>query len=250
MSKHTAIRRSTLVSSIAMLLVAVMALSGATYAWFSSSNSANATGLKMTATSASGLYIAEDTDKSNTDPSQIAASAYSSTITWSEIANPFVPVSGTATGGTGATFVKTITDKNDGTYNNATIDAATYGTDYIVKKVWVKADTTDSISVKIVPTVTGNVKGYERVAISTQETINTPTIFGAEGEAGYFPLLSGGQSESSVTPTKYSDGVTITGTFDTAKLVYIFVWFEGQDTDCKNLNSGADMEVSINFTKI
>ena len=40
-------RKKALVSSIAMLLVAVVALGGATYAWFSTNQTATATGVSL-----------------------------------------------------------------------------------------------------------------------------------------------------------------------------------------------------------
>ena len=52
-------RKSSLISSIALLLVAIVALSGATFAWFSTNNTATAGQLDMTATAASGLFIVE-----------------------------------------------------------------------------------------------------------------------------------------------------------------------------------------------
>ncbi len=50
-------RKRLLVSSVAMLLVAMLALGTATYAWFTTNPNANASGLKLKATASKGLLI-------------------------------------------------------------------------------------------------------------------------------------------------------------------------------------------------
>lgn len=50
-------RKRALISSVAMLLVAMIALGTATFAWFTSDPTAKATGLKMKTTAATGLVI-------------------------------------------------------------------------------------------------------------------------------------------------------------------------------------------------
>ena len=55
--KTKSTRKRLLVSSVAMLLVAMLALGTATYAWFTSDPTANADGLKVKATAATGLLI-------------------------------------------------------------------------------------------------------------------------------------------------------------------------------------------------
>ena len=55
-------RRRVLISSIAMLLVALVALSTATFAWFTSDPTAQASGLKVKATAATGLVIKSATE--------------------------------------------------------------------------------------------------------------------------------------------------------------------------------------------
>lgn len=53
----TSSRKRLLVSSVAMLLVAMLALGTATYAWFTSNKSVTADGMKVKASSAKGLQI-------------------------------------------------------------------------------------------------------------------------------------------------------------------------------------------------
>lgn len=51
-------RKKALVSSIAMLLVAVVALGGATYAWFSTNTAATATGVNIASSQSTSLLVA------------------------------------------------------------------------------------------------------------------------------------------------------------------------------------------------
>lgn len=253
MSKHTAIRRSTLVSSIAMLLVAVMALSGATYAWFSSNDSASAGKLDLTATTASGLYIVEDINMAN---AQAPTSGYTSKIVWSDPEDATKPlsitnmkaVSGKPTGNASSAFYTTTTDRADGVYNNDTdnypISNAQAGTDYIVKKIWVKADTAGNQNLTILPVVTGG-KGYERVAIAPAG--EDATIF-AETAETYAQFGQAGPIDgSSVSTVAYTTGATYNKDYSVGQCFYVFIWFEGQDTQCTNINSGSNFSVELSF---
>lgn len=57
MKTHLLTKKRALISSVAMLLVAIIALGTATFAWFTSRPDANATGLTIKATAANGLVI-------------------------------------------------------------------------------------------------------------------------------------------------------------------------------------------------
>lgn len=237
--KHSTFRKSSLISSVALLLVAIVALSGATFAWFSTNNTAQAGTVEMTATSASGLFIVEDTDLANvTAPTD----GWSSKITWTDDVENMPAVSGTLNGTT--SFFKTSTDNADGSWNGTDeIQSAVANTDYIVKKIWVKADTTEEVTLSITPTVGGTTKGYERVAIVDGD--GNATIMDNAGET-YDAFKDQTGAEESVEAKAYG-AVTVTDTFDTAKVYYVYCWFEGQDAQCKNVNSGANMTVDLAF---
>lgn len=55
-------KKKALVSSVAMLSVATLALGSATYAWFTSNPNASASGLQLKTTASTGLVIKTDTD--------------------------------------------------------------------------------------------------------------------------------------------------------------------------------------------
>ena len=60
--KNTTFRKKALLSSVAMLLVALVALGSATFAWFAANPNADASGLSMKTTAATGLVIKTDSD--------------------------------------------------------------------------------------------------------------------------------------------------------------------------------------------
>lgn len=242
--KHSTFRKSSLISSVALLLVAIVALSGATFAWFSTKTTAEAGTIEMTAQSASGLYIVNDDTLASVDA---PATGWSSKITWSDDAAGMPAVSGDPA--TDA-FFKTSTDNADGTWNGIdSISPADVNKDYIVKKIWVKADTTDEVTLQIDPTVVagenGAMKGYERIAIVTPA--GTTVMDNAGNTVEAFIDQNGATKEvaSSVfAPVKY------TGTLDEPQAFYVYMWFEGQDADCYNLNAGANFKLDLGFALV
>lgn len=67
MKTHLLTKKRALISSVAMLLVAMIALGTATFAWFTSNPTASASGLKIKATAKKGLVIQTSSHK-NFDP--------------------------------------------------------------------------------------------------------------------------------------------------------------------------------------
>ncbi|WP_316608095.1 hypothetical protein [uncultured Ruminococcus sp.] len=59
---NTKFRKRALLSSVAMLLVALVALGSATFAWFAANPDAEAHGISMKTTAAAGLVVKTDTD--------------------------------------------------------------------------------------------------------------------------------------------------------------------------------------------
>ena len=245
--KHSTFRKSSLISSIALLLVAIVALGGATFAWFSNKTTASAGTLEMTATSGSGLYIVE----SALNVTEAPATGWSSTVKWAELEGALPAVSGLAT--SESVFFKTATDNADGSWNDAKDDEGNYlypintavaNTDFVAKKIWVKADASGTQELSITVTVGGENKGYERVAIIDPD--NNVTILDNAGEA-YDALTSQTGGTSEVTPVTYDTGVTYSGDLSTAKAFKVLVWFEGQDAQCYNKNGSANLTLDLGF---
>lgn len=60
--KNTTFRKKALLSSVAMLLVALVALGSATFAWFAANPNASASGLDLKTTASTGLVVRTDSD--------------------------------------------------------------------------------------------------------------------------------------------------------------------------------------------
>ena len=131
--KRSTFRKSSLISSVALLLVAIVALSGATFAWFTTGTTTQATGVKLTAQSVSGLYIIED--DASTLPGEDAG--WPGPIQFSGAELTLNPVSGDFSNPGAPKFVTTTTDNADGTYNGAEIEGAVAGKDYFATSIWV-----------------------------------------------------------------------------------------------------------------
>lgn len=251
--KRSTFRKSSLISSVALLLVAIVALSGATFAWFTTGTQTQATGVNLTASSASGLYIVESS--SSTLPDENAGWTGSIAFTDATLA-AVAPVSADFSDPGSPTFVTTSTSNADGTYDGvATISGATAGVQYIAKSIWVKGDGTEATETLLAKLALGSAGyGYNRYAVV--DVTGTATLVGggvlgnaAETKA-CAPLLSNG-----TTGTAYQ----AVGAFTTNTNVktdwnpsagahfMIYCWFEGQDADCKPALSGAELSLGIYF---
>ena len=271
MSKHTAIRRSTLVSSIAMLLVAVMALSGATYAWFSSGNTADAQGIALTATTASGLYIVNDSTHTSSSTYTAPETGWVNSIDFdadADTANTsFNPVS-TSWQTFKPTFYTAKSVSDTGVHDGTITQVNQSANNYLVYRFFVKGDAQNqnlNCTVNLTARKDANgdplgngLKGYERVALvnatdaPTDLTLGTNAwIFATGKESGYsYDGLSGTSGSTvSIAPLAANTSFVIDSDYDgEATCFYLYVWFEGQDETCKNANAAASFNVSVDFS--
>ncbi len=223
-------RKSSLISSVALLLVAIVALSGATFAWFSSKSEATATGINATTTQGSNLVISDAIDTNWTQ---------SLTLT---VADELAP----------ATTNDLATWKSADAAEFDDQKAATWkdGGDYIQQTIYAKYDATSGThDLKLTVTPTGDLgdKSYYRVAvqpITAQNLSNTTT------EATYFFATDADYADDTVvTYSAQQFGQINLGTID-AGAVYgynVFVWFEGEDLDCKDTNAKNDIDLTLAF---
>ncbi len=271
--KHSTFRKSSLISSVALLLVAIVALSGATFAWFSSNDSTKASGIQMTASAASGLYIAKTNAASLAD---IAASDWKGSINFGHTLGEARPTSPNFATITNASFITTKTDNADGSYDGAAGMDATVNDDYVAEHFWVKGDATTTATLEATISITGtNVRGYERVGLydvtnnawvggGVLNSTGTMTVVDAEGNTStvstYKPLVYNTTTTDDTTDLAEGNAITLkaAGKKTVAenwvaadgRHFLVYVWFEGQDTACRNELSGADFTVSISFKAI
>lgn len=256
MKKSTSLRKSALITSVIMLLVAVTALSGATYAWFSSEPAATTNEITMTTTAIRGLYLAE----SNLDDVK-PQTEYSSFLNWKAPSGSFAPVSSPFQGN--ADFYTTSSKLPDGTYEKGTpIEKAvpfTYSApdaangSYFARKIWLKGDVPAGETRTIVADFKQDGQAtYHRIAIvdiNAAGTLDAKDIklIGSNDES-YYALGANGVTTVQLKPSTDKLNVnmgTITG--DEVKEFWVFFYFEGQDKTCTTANSGKSATAGITF---
>lgn len=261
--KNTKMRKKMLLSSIAMLMVATVSLGSATYAWFTSSTSATASGINVTTTKTSSLQISSK------------AQTWGSTVTYNETKTlyPASTSNFTVWKQTEATSTTDGTAKSDAPITDATnVDGGNQY--YVAEMLNIKnaAETgganVGNISVKV-QVGNGAGKDYVRFALvpvttkPTAGTIGTPSP--ASGKSGVDYIFADAATEynainatgdafdAAVTPKVFSTaegGSDIAAAMDLTDVVLtpqqelyynLYVWFEGQDPECKDANAGKNV---------
>ncbi len=238
---NTKFRKRALLSSVAMLLVALVALGSATFAWFTSSTTAEANGLAISTTKSSELKVA----KLNFQ--------FADAVTYDDEAASYVPASSkdgtnwfTSVAATKAEYT------SNGTYASATGAAkanAVYDEMLNIKNVGGKA-TNATI------TITGTIESsFARLAVvpcaTAQSAANSaPAITEENFKANIYAKSaadtwkpydgSTGPVSDNYTIKAVPGGATIdVGSIEpnTVKSYRILVWFEGEDSDCYDLTT-------------
>ncbi len=235
----TTSRKRLLISSVAMLLVAMLALGTATFAWFTQDTRSYADQINARTSKVSSLVLSKK-DRTN----------------WqSHIQYGVDRIMYPASSSNGSDwFFANASDAASGAVDNASIkDAKAPGTttaDYVfINELNIKnAGAVKVKDVKITFTLQGENSDYARVALvpigvdgsanTTDGTFGTGTVYGKKATP-YQPISSlAGDLGASITPsTKYEVNVPDLDV-DQATYYALYVWFEGQDVDCKDANSG------------
>ena len=235
----TTSRKRLLISSVAMLLVAMLALGTATFAWFTQDTRSYADKINVRTSKVSSLVLSKS-DRTN----------WQSHIEY-DVDRIMFPAS--SSNGS-KWFYATASDALSGAVDNASIkDAQAPGTttaDYVFNyELNIKnAGAVKVTDVKIKFNLQGENSDYARVALvpigvdgsatTTDGTFGTGTVYGKKATP-YQPISSlAGDLGASITPsTTYEVSVP---DLDVDKAAYyaLYVWFEGQDVDCKDANSG------------
>lgn len=271
-------RKKALMSSLAMLLVAVVALSSATYAWFTNSQKASISTIEVKAAAASGLQIsatgATGTWGTNLDPTGTVPSAF--------IPSSSVDTTSFFSGGIGDDGTLTATD-----VTLAGDTESTVGSQYMKNVFYLKTDAESSV-LKFdqlnVTTGTKNLSESVRFALVYQGTANVAAVTDAttfEGTAQtiiYEPKATShstsgaagaelttmalNQAVTAVAPdaipaasttaqdtvTNATAGTTIVTIPQGISKMVLYIWLEGQDVDCINRAAGDTINADIAFT--
>lgn len=262
-------RKKMLLSSIAMLLVALVALGSATYAWFTTNPEAAVTGLKMKTTSSKGLVVQTESEKALskdfshdailrctgtaghyvTDPTDFDLTPAS--LTNSAAAN--TTKSSRAAIGSWLTAKASSDLSYEKSADNATpASAGLTSSQVYAEKVYCKitgenADTTVYL------------RGLNWTNVSNSESLNDAlrvaitdmdgklvAIYGPDDTAnGYLSAATDASNAQTYTPTVKSDSLSIdmgTANGSGSRFFTVYVYIDGEDTNCTtNLCSGASL---------
>lgn len=240
----TTSRKRLLISSVAMLLVAMLALGTATFAWFTSSTTATAKGINVKTIQSSELVISKSDHNWDTQINYGVAN---------KVLQPVSTVNGkawfTANAEVKGNFAKAA-DKD--------FEAVTNADNYYFAEQLNVANRGAADVTGAAITFTFPANDYVRVGYAEADVNGNTTgelhVFDNAGIA-YNGVKSAKETES-ITPnnTTYEIPVgTLKGKADgeemgDAKYFNIFVWFEGQDEQCVDANAGQsipDIQFSV-----
>jgi hypothetical protein len=243
-------RKRLLISSIAMLLVAMLALGTATFAWFTTSTTATADKIHIKTVQASELQIASQLY--NDWGNEIH---YNNTqITMKPTSSPDGVHWYTAEAATKTAYDAKTPESGD-KFTNVTASPTqyVYTNELNIRNNGAAAVEGVTITFNISETAAQNGKNYVRIAVVPISAHNQdPTaanfqagIFDLDGVA-YNAVTNGTTATTAITPkTTYSITVgDMAGKTDTTiaeKNYKIYAWFEGQDAQCFDTNAGNEL---------
>lgn len=242
-------KKRMLISSVAMLLIAMIALGTATFAWFTTSTNPYADQFSAKTTKQSTLLLS---DKSRT--------GWTSHLEYKVANKTMYPASGN-----GTAWVKgTASDALTGAIDTATLQSVLPSTasglnaaDYVyVNELNLKNNGTadiKSVAIDFYLNTDGNDESaeYARVAlvpvdgtaVGADELVALGNNVYSTTAKSYKPIIDTTGTEGTQINTKTTFHVDVTTgdevmAPDAVKYFKLFVWFEGQDTACTDANSG------------
>lgn len=270
--------RKAMLSTIAMLVVAVMSLTGVTYAWFTAGEQATVTGMDMTVTAAEGgievsldgqtgwkqvLDLGATLDKADIKPlssvngEDFYNGVFSTTDSTKLITTKATSDEVTANVITVDLYLRTTNPAG----NKVTLDG-TYFSD--IKKGELAATEIGKAARMAILDKDGNLKGIiapygvvsatDGKATITNAAESYVGISGASAAEGFDNTAILSDVAETVT-TKVSSAIEIdlagytTGTAGAATKITVVIWLEGQDGECINPNANGAFNTYLNFKK-
>lgn len=262
MKTHLLTKKRALISSVAMLLVAIIALGTATFAWFTSSTEAYADGVYVRTTKVSNLVLNSKLDANWRTHVEYNVGGVNGGKTELKKLSPVSTVNGIdwyyAEAKEGTSFEADTATK----YETAMDPLKNVNDYYFADQINIKnAGKADCKDVKI--TIDGDLGSYGRIAVVPVTDKGKTTILPLEegktkwkdyiidkDGVGYKAATGttlrtlkedGSYEDASVEAVTPSTSKVIkVGTIAPEKVKYfnVYVWFEGQDKECINSNSG------------
>ena len=268
----TTSRKRLLISSVAMLLVAMLALGTATFAWFTTDTTTQATGISVQTSKKSLLLVSSRTSE------WIDNLNYNfGTDTAKKLLQPASSYDGAnwykAQAVNGMSGVATTGEKITGVGTNAAAEGNVFCNMLNVKNTGAEPAANVTITATISETAVTSGRNYLRVALVPSDCTadngrGTATVVSAEkfrdniysaGADAAKPVEYVGKGVADKkgaikaadldVQTKGNSISVNAGTLkqNEAKYYMLIVWFEGQDEDCQDAYAGNDMP-NINFT--
>lgn len=245
-------KKRMLISSVAMLLVAMLALGTATFAWFTQTTSATASGIYAKAAKASSLVISKN-DRT-----------WGSTVTYTQGSSSAPQAMLPASSSDGKKWATAVSNKEDGsvdlTKSKSTVTPQDANASYVFKNelnVW-NAGTSGKVTnititfslptdsdyayVALVPkAVTGSDSTYGTIDCQTSNGTFGSNIYSDASAVAYSPLTVSDTDAISVATSKITPKTTLSvpvPELSAGQSAYfdLYIWFEGQDVDCKDAN--------------
>lgn len=240
-------RKRLLISSVAMLLVAMLALGTATFAWFTQNTQAKADQLSVKTIKASELQLSKTTGE------------WGDQIHYDYVGKVLKPASSVD----GTNWFTAIA-ANKGSYEAADTDATDISSNldgYVFKEQLNVRNNgkaaVEKVKIKFELKETEAANGkYVRLALVPADKRGADAaVTPADFKAGVFAsaadtadaLKDAAKTTETVTAKSGAAGevevgtLTAKGEVGSAKYYNLYVWFEGQDEDCKDINGGNEI---------
>lgn len=249
--KHT--KKRALLSAVAMLIVSAVALSSATYAWFSSGNAVGVDQVQATVSNSDGSILISATGVGDTWKTQLLLTDLQAVAT-NLMPTTLIPVSATLPD---AQFI-------GGSITDATF-AATGDTTagYIKYTVYIKA--TAATNVNITPLFNssvafvygGVVQGTNRLLLNATARsyypIENPTLTAADQNTNDIIDASeatAGDLGAIQTAVAQTGNIPLTMAVEQVYPINVYVWAEGQDASCRGIVPPSSSSMTLTISKI
>lgn len=248
------IKKRSLMSAVAMLVISAIVLTTSTYAWFSISDVASFQNIDITVQSQSGITLSVD----GTNFYSYISNAHVQAKTGSFANIKFVPVDYNST-----SFVLGTTGES----NTINFTPATVNQDYLQFDLYIKVGENGTISFQKTPQASsfgGSIKNIAYMAIEDKDN-STEVVYSADGAGSYNYINSGVTTATLPASFIVEDGSLITAqnvsnstikdwTIDISDLAVgeeatrhftLKIWIEGQDAQCAGNFSGGTMDLNL-----
>ena len=246
-------RKRLLISSVAMLLVAMLALGTATFAWFTSNTSATADKINVQTTKSSELKVSKN-DLSWQDSISYGMDSAKTLrpISSADGSNWYSSVAEVKTASTSNGSYVSQTDLDNYVFVDMLNIKNAGGQDCSNVKITIDATVnSDFARIALVPCDTAQeTAGADNMPAITKESFKA-NIYGAKESDTWKPYNGSTVEASDYSTLAAANGATVsvgTMTSNEVKSYRVLVWFEGEDSDCYDTTVSGLTVPAVKFT--